>query len=507
MGQGIYTWLTITQGVSQLLARLADPDGMFWTTAECSLYIQRACQMYNVLTNTWREDFTFTSQNLWNSLGTLAGSPRLRTATDAESYTLLQYYLLESVSGGATWTGTSQFDLFDLSQALLHRRDEMLQVSASNDVLMQNIGITPNTRRTYLPDTVLDVPRVRYLALIASPTATGSSGATSITVSSGSGIAAGQLVSGTGIASWASVVSVSGNSVQLSLPNTGAVTGVVQFFSPTTLYRDDTVALEWYESPLYQLPSGTPQTFQLSSEPPLTFDVDVPPALPGYYEAVTLQSGPVFNPPTASLLGIPNDFAFVLEWGALADLLGRESEATDRERAAYCLKRYQDGLNLMIKTPWVMLASVNGVACNVDSLEESDRYSVGWDYNPSAFGPVVITGGIDFMASPVGSATGVTCLANAPFLDSSGTYIQVSRDQWDTVLDLAQGCFASFKMGGEEWKAALELEQRAIMACSAENSRLASTGSFSDILLQRGSVQDRAQARYNTANANGGRNG
>lgn len=454
--------------------------------------------MFNVLTATWKTDFTYNPTQLWNSLGSIAGSPRLRTATDADSYTMLQLYLLEPPTGAGTWTGTTQFSLSDLQNALQIRRDEMLQISACNDVLIQSISLTPNTRRTYLPDNTLDVTRVRYLALETSPTATGNVGDRFIAVSDPINIVAGLLVMGTGIASWATVSSVSGANVQLSLPNIGAVTGVIQFYDPYTLYRDDTVALEWYESPLYQLPAGTPQTFQLSSEPPLAFDVDITPDQAGVYEAVALQSGPLFAPPAATLLGIPNDWAWIIEYGALADLLGRESEATDRERSAYCLKRYQDGLNLISKTPWVMLGNVNGQACTIDSLEETDRYSVGWDQNPNSFGPAIIVGGIDFLAAPVGSSVGVTVLGNAPLVDAAtSSFLQVSRDSWEQVLNMAQA-LASLKMGGAEWKAALELEKEFIMFCSAENSRLKSLGSFSDILLERGSSQDRAQARYNS---------
>jgi hypothetical protein len=153
-----------------------------------------------------------------------------------------------------------------------------------------------------------------------------------------------------------------------------------------------------------------------------------------------------------------------------------------------------------------MLGNVNGVACSVDSIEETDRFSVGWDLNPSNFGPVIVTGGIDFLAAPVGSSIGITCLGNAPLLDATGQFLQVSRDSLDTVLDLAQS-LASFKLGGGEWKAALELEERAIKFCAAENSRLKSLGSFSDILLERGSSQDRAQNRYNTNAKSGADNG
>ena len=505
---GNYSWLSLSDGIAQLGARLAapltDPPTSLWSATEGKNYIFRALQIFNVLTNTWRTDFTFNSPNLWNSLGSLAGSPRLRTATDIESYKMLEWYLLEPPSGGA-WTGTNQFSISDLSNALQSRRNEVLQISACNDVLLQNLPLTPNTRRTFLPDTTLDCIRVRYLALDTSPAATGVSGANSITVSSSTNIAAGQLVSGTGIALWATVTSVSGTTVTLSLPNTAAVSGVINFYTPNDLYRDDTVALEWYESPLYQLPSGTPQTFQLSSEPPLSFDVDITPNQPGVYEALVSQSGTPFAPPAATLLGIPDDFAYLLEYAALSDLLGRESEAKDTQRSAYFAKRYLDGLQVMQKTPWIMLGSVNGVACSVDSLSDLDQYDVGWDSTPSDFGPVIVIAGVDTFASPVGSSIGITCLGNAPLLDSSGTYLQISRDQWDQVLNEAQ-FLASVKLGGAEFMAATELDKQFILFCSQENSRLKSTGAFSDVIDQRGGAQDRAQERYSSKSNRGAGN-
>ncbi len=430
-----YSWLTYSAARQQLASRLSDSGNLFWTDAENGLYIKKALRMFNALTYTWKTDFVYSSTNLWNSLGSLAGSPRLRTLTCNDSFTMMEYHLLEPPTGG-TWTGTTQFNIGDLADALQSTRDDMLQVSNCNQSLMTGIALTPNTRRTVLPDTVIDVERVRYL------------------------------------------------------PLTG---------SPTTLYRDDTVAQEFYEAPLYQLTPRTPQTFMLTSEPPLSWDVDIPPSQPGTYEAVVLQSGASFVPPAATLIGVPDDFVWVAEWGALAELLGRESEATDRQRASYCLRRYQDGLNLLLKTPWVMLARVNGVACDVPSIVDMDRYMPEWDSTPATFGPCVVVGGVDFLAAPVGAGIGVTVLGNAPVPVADEDFVQASRSNWDTVLDLAQ-TFACFKMGGAEFQQALELESRAVQACAAENSRLKSMGSFSDILVQRGQAQDRGQERYNTAN-------
>jgi hypothetical protein len=433
-----YSWLSLNTALAQLAQRLNDPSFVFWNQAELIFYIQQSLRMFNVLTFQNKTSFVYNSPNLWNSLGLLAGSPRARTLTDVYCYTQMQAMLLEPMSGG-TWTGTTQFNISDLSQALQTRRDEMLQVSNANQSLMASIATTPNTRRTFLPDTVIDVARARWI------------------------------------------------------PKSG---------SPVTLYRDDTVALEFYESPLYQISPGTPQTYQMSSEPPLSFDVDIPPSQPGTYEAIVLQSGTAFDPPTPTLLGIPDDFAWVLIWGALADLLGRESEATDRQRSAYCLKRYQDGLTLLLKTPWIMLGSVNGIACTVDSIFSSDRYMPEWDSTPATFGPAIITGGIDFIAAPTNAGIGLTVLGNMPVPVLGNDFLQVSRSDFDIILDLSQS-LASFKMAGSEWEAALELEKRAVQACSAENSRLRSLGAFSDILVQRGQAQERDLNRYNAKGTNG----
>jgi len=434
MAPGTYTWLPVATAVQQLAQRLNDPNMNFWVYDELLTYISTSLRQFNSLTWMWRADFQYNDPvNIWNSLGSLPGSPRLRTITDVDCYTEMEYMLLELPSGG-TWTGTSQFNISVMSQALQRRRDEIIQYTNCNQLLSAGIPLTPNTIRTELDDQTIDVERVRYI------------------------------------------------------PATG---------SPNTLYRDDTVAQEFYEAPLYQLNPGTPQTFSLSSEPPLSWQVDVPPAQPGTYEAIVLQSGAPFNPPTPTLIGLPNDLVWVLIWGALADLLGQESEAKDAERSAYALKRYQDGLQLMMKSPWIMLGKINGVAVSCDSIADTDRYDPNWDSNPTGFGPVIVTGGPDWIAAPVGSGVGITCLGNAPITDSTGVYIQCSRSDMDIIYDLAQAR-AAFKQGGAEFKAALELEKRALQACMAENVRLKSQGNFSDVLDERGAAQERSMNRYNS---------
>jgi hypothetical protein len=450
MPSGQYSWLTLAQGIAQLAQRLNDPNNIFWTEAELQVYISTALRQFNSLCWAWRQDFTFNTTGnttVWTNLGSLAGSPRLRTITDLNCYAEMEYMLMEPSNNTGTWTGTNQFSISTLSQALQRRRDEMIVVSNCNQNLMQNIPLTPNTIRTYFPNgptipDVIDVERIRYIP-VAIPPAT-------------------------------------------------------QPPAPTTLYRDDTLAQEWYEAPLYQQSSGTPSTFSLSSEPPLSFQVDIPPNIPGTYEAVVLQSGAPFSPPTPTLIGIPNDAAYILEFGALADLLSQEPESQDLERADYCMKKYQEGLELMQRTPWIGLAKVNGAAVSIDSIYALDQYDPNWDSNPTGFGPVIVAGGIDNIATPTSAGIGLTLLANAPITDSTGQYLQISRAMADTMYDLAQ-VRACFKMGGDSFKESLEIEKRAMLACEAERVRLMSQGSFSDFFDERGRQQERDRNRYNAA--------
>jgi len=421
-----YQWLQFAQARQQLAARLYDSQNFFWTNAECGAYIVEALRTYNSLTWTWKTDFAYSAPDLWNSLGTLAGSPRLRTVTDTDVYTMMEYHLLEPPTGG-TWTGTPMYSISDLAGALQKRRDEMVQIADCNCALTA-IASIPNQRRFPLPGDVLALLRTRFL------------------------------------------------------PAAGA---------PATLYRDDTLAIEFYQPISYQSASNMPETFAVSAEPPLAFDVNVAPVLAGTFECLVSQAGVALSPPTDSLLGIPDDFAFVAKWGALADLLGRESEGTDRGRAAYCEKRYADGLKLMAACPWVMLGKVDGRAADVCSFVAMDRYYPEWD---AAFDDSIVMAGMDFVAAPVNRGIGVTVLGNAPVPVLDADYVQASQSSWDAVLDYAQ-FLATFKMGGSDFQQAMELEARFLRVCAQENNRLLKLGLYSDVLTQRAGALDRDQER------------
>lgn len=96
--------------------------------------------------------------------------------------------------------------------------------------LRKNVTGTVSANNKYLqiPSDFLYVYSLAVYST-ASTTATGVSGELAITVTSPTNIEVDQLASGTGIGTGARVRSISGNTVALSVPNTGTVSGTISF--------------------------------------------------------------------------------------------------------------------------------------------------------------------------------------------------------------------------------------------------------------------------------------
>ena len=94
------------------------------------------------------------------------------------------------------------------------------------------------------------------------PTATGTSGAYTITVSSATNIVPGQLVAGTGVAAGATVVGINGLVITLNIANTGTVSGTMTFSGNYSylLIKDVNFLREAYGNPTAY---GTPQYYAL----------------------------------------------------------------------------------------------------------------------------------------------------------------------------------------------------------------------------------------------------
>jgi hypothetical protein len=436
-----YEWLTYLQARQQLAARLADPTNQFWTDAENGLYIIEALRTHNALTFSSKATFTFTlaaaSTPTWFSLGAMTGSPRLRTVTDTALYTLMEYHLLEPPTGGS-WTGTTQFAIADLQNALQRCQNEAIQQANTNQANPSAIEAIPNATFITLPDTFLDVARARFVS-----------------------------------------------------PD--PVTAV-------TLMRTDNTVLGDFQTGYLQTPPTLPQQYNIASTPPLSLQVDIAPAIEGFYDLIALLSGNILDPPTPTLFNVPDDTVYALKWGALADLLSRESEATDLVRAKYAKQRYHDLLQVMGAQPWIMQGYINNVPASLVALTTQDYYRAEWDSGVPDYATIVMAG-VDFftvMPDPtVGISVTLQVLGNQPVPSADGDFIQCSRDVWDAILDYAQ-FIAAFKQGGEEFLSAMPLEQNFWAQAMKINGRLEKLGLYANVYDSEGMREVQVQERFET---------
>lgn len=487
-----YSWLTKTAAIAALQGRLNQSS--FWTATELwGNCLTEALRHWNGLTEQWNQNLAITNANgQWINTGTLAGSPRIRTVTDMELYSSMCYTLLEPQLSGGAWAGSTQFTLQQLQWSLLKRCQETIQQSSCNLALLGNINATPGVRTAYvLPDTALEARRNRFFSLILSTTATGASGASQVTVASATGVTSGQSIQGTGFQAGTFVTGVSGTTINLSLPTSGAVSGAVQLFQPSLLTREDSLAFQAFE-PSHLQTVGTPQSWTVVGEPPLSFWVDIAPNTPGYFEMLALNAAPTFAPPAASLLGMPDDWSMVPMYGALADVLAQEAESTDMQRSAYCLERYNDMRAMMQHSNWLLEAPSNGVVTPITALADMDILGVNWQQSLNNL-PTVIVAGMDFFAPVPGSQSlAVTVVGNAPLLDSNGVYVQVSRDDWQAILDYAQHV-AMLKTN--DWQSSMPLLQSFYRTVAARNKRWETYGIFAKYLHLEGKKQQRAEPK------------
>ena len=250
------------------MLRLQDTANVNIPVAEADLYLNEALRVLCAQTQApgiVDYTFDFNPGDTWKSLN-VAGSPRERTVTDTDLYTQIEAMLYEPMSGG-TWTGTTQFNITQLANSLQYRRDELLLASGCNTVnLLQPSPLLSTT--TILPDSTLDLQRVRWMPADSSAV------------------------------------------------------------SPYALGREDVTTRDAF-GVLLTIKPGAPDSWMITANSPLEFDCSCPPNQPGTWDMLVPFAGVSFVPPAATAVGIPDDWTPALVYGVLADVLANSPEGRD----------------------------------------------------------------------------------------------------------------------------------------------------------------------------------
>jgi len=412
-GGGCLACTTLTDAIALLALRLQDSTLVHWTGAELTRYLLEAVRTWNAFTATSKDQGSFaTVANApFYDLPTVLPALRGYTLKDRDLITDIQYALMEPASPTA-WTGTLQFGLSDLVTALEHRRDRFLFET----------GMVVN----------------RFTALFLSPPGSGR------------------------IPIDPSIMAIR----RLAYQNT--LTG-----DTYPLSRDDEWSLQAF---LRTWPSQTtvpatldPQVFSVGVTPPLFLQVAPPLSSPGVLDFLVISRQGVNGQSTACLdpnngtgiyLGVPDDWAWVVKWGALAEILSIQGVSYDPQRAGYCEARWRQGLAMARQASTVLDARIDGQPIQLDGVANFDQFARSWQRTRGTPTQAALAGNNLVALTPIPVNTSHTVLVdlvrNAPVPAAGGDCLGPEGQHLDAVLDYAQH-LALFKEGPDQLKISFDL--------------------------------------------------
>lgn len=425
-----YTYLTLNQAQSELAFRLDDQSNVFWSVPELTIYLQEALRTWQAVSGYWRNRFTFdlTLNINFYDLTQQANTLLAYTIKDSDLVSEMLYHLLEVQLSLGLYVGTDMFSLVDFTNAIQNRRDQFLEETGMVLSVATSNWPAPGQGRAPLADTTIDVRRVAWFSGISQK--------------------------------WATVWRSSEFGARAFSPN-------------------------WATST-----ADPPVEFSVAAEPPVTLQLIPPPANPGQVQLLTLNAGATLNPTVGVLLGIPDNFAWVVKWGALADILGKEGQAQDLPRAKYCEQRWREGIQIARIHTSVVNTLLNGVQQPTNALNSLDSFMPNWQNDVK--GPpadAALASWNMFVVHPAPDALGPYSVAldvvqNAPVPLLGGDFVQLGREELDVVLDYAQH-LCDFKRGGAEFLGTTGFYDRFLRLAGVYNERLRAAVDFFSPMADR----------------------
>ena len=445
-----YTHTTWTQLQNALQARL-DKPAIFYSNVlpypEITIYLTEAIRVWNCFANRYRDRITFNTSNgvAWYNLHTVtptnpATNFLAKTVTDQQLLAEIQLHLLEPTNS-PNWGGSDMFQLSDVIDNLQTSRDQFLVDTGIEQTRAVSPLAVPVTGRFDMPQDVIDVRRLE----------------------------------------WVSVGGVHSH-----------------------LWRTDEWAAQSY-NPGWQStgPTDPPSTFSTILTHPLGVQLIPYPAVPGQIDYLAVTSGAVLNPATPILMGVPDDWAWVVKWGAMATLLGQENQARDPQRAKYCQDRYEHGVQLANLAPIVMRAQIDGIDVPVTSIHDLDANNAGWP-NLTPGTPTTVGASMYMIAvspPPDAGPHSITLdvLRTAPIPTLGTDFVTLGPEELNTILDYAHH-IATFKEQGVEFEATQIMYQDFIREAANYNDRLNASAFFREVLEDRSQIEQVMRPRVDNLN-------
>jgi hypothetical protein len=406
----------LSQAILDVASRLSDLNLVHWTSAEIQRYLVEALRTYNAFTQTYRNRSTFTTAlaAAFYDMPTVIPALRSYNVTDRDLVLDIQYALMEPPNNSA-WSGTSMFNFNEVVGAIQRRADQFVRTTGCV-VTLANLSVTPDANgRVTIPSNVITIRRAAWV-----------------------------MADGTVI----------------------------------PLNRDDEWSLQHYrrdwQTPQNPATDRWPTIYSTGVEPPLSVQLGPPPSATGTLSLLAVVLSATFNPAVqATLLGVPDDWSWVIKWGALADLFGMSGLSYDPARAKHCQERWEQGLELATQASVLLDGFVSSIPVNIDSVNDLDQFARLWQTATGTPARLLETAqNIVGLAPPPDDNNGpgyvitVDVVANMPVPVNPTDCINLGIDDsvLDTIYDYAQ-YLAMVKEGGAQLNTAVQLLERFMKAC------------------------------------------
>lgn len=263
----------------------------------------------------------------------------------------------------------------------------------------------------------------------------------------------------------------------------------------THLWRSDKLLIQ--NSPVL---TGPPQFYTAFDSPAKQIEIVPPPDKIYKVDLYAVLSGVEFTPGSNLALGVPDEFAWAVKWGAIADLLGKDGSASDPARAEYAETRYRQGVRIARTYPAVMISSLSAaITVPIVSLHDLDAHKVDWqNATPGPPEALAMVGRNLLVVFPEPDlddtySLELDVLRPAP-TEAVDRFIDVDFGAVDALVDYAQH-IATFKEGGQEFRATMRHADNLLQLAGVEGERIRAQGLMVEEMLETGVREEKQRLR------------
>lgn len=208
------------------------------------------------------------------------------------------------------------------------------------------------------------------------------------------------------------------------------------------------------------------------------------------------------NAPTAlvdstSLISFCDNLVPYLRWGVMAEILNKDGELNDPNRAAYCATRWQEGIFIAKQYTSILKATANSRPSTLDSIDNIDSNDGKW---PNRIGTnrAVSFGLAGYnMLIPSRIPSGVegwafNTVVNAPVPtadEGDGSSIQIKQEYLEPLIEYVVHIL-EFKDGLAELKRTQPSLEKFLKAGLQYNSRMAAKGINYQSIIDKTKIQE-----------------